>query len=42
MEALGPKGKDLDEKENGKDVLLIKNSKKQGLHVGTTICFFYL
>lgn len=41
MEALGPKGKDLDEKENGKDVLLITKSKKTWLHVGTTICFFY-
>jgi len=42
MEALGPKGEDLDEKENGKDVLLIKKSKKPWLQVGTPICFSYL
>ncbi len=37
MEALRPKGKDLDEKENGKDVPLITKSKKTWLHVGTTM-----
>jgi hypothetical protein len=30
MEALGPKRKDLDEKQNGKDVPLITKSKKHG------------
>jgi len=29
-EAFGPKGEDLDEKENGRDVLSIKKSKKHG------------
>jgi hypothetical protein len=30
MEALRPKGKDLDEKDDGKDVALIEKSKKHG------------